>query len=166
MNRVYRYPVWLLLQHQRPSVMLILQPGGVYSLTSPFVEYGGQKIPMLAMTVSGAPVENQFRTVRIYKPSKPATQSEKWNERQWKIDWDILPRGHRWENHLMGWQSSGDFLQGNNIFFKTKEDAINFAETQGYDWFIQEPNTRKFLIKSYAVNFLHSRNKLRTIRTK
>ncbi|KAF8541881.1 ETC complex I subunit conserved region-domain-containing protein [Trichophaea hybrida] len=142
----------------------------VYSPTSPFVECGGecsgQEIPMLTMTVSGDPFELQFRNVRIYKPSKSAIQSGKWNERLWKMDWDILPRGYRWENHLMGWQSSGDFLQGNCIFFKTKDNAINFAETQGYDWFIQERNKTKFHVKSYAVNFLHSRNKLRTIRTK
>lgn len=31
----------------------------------------------------------------------------------------------------MGWQSSGDFMQGSHIFFKTKEDAIHFAEKQG-----------------------------------
>ena len=28
------------------------------------------------------------------------------------MDWDPLPKGHRWENPLMGWQSSGDFMQG------------------------------------------------------
>jgi NADH dehydrogenase (ubiquinone) Fe-S protein 4 len=31
----------------------------------------------------------------------------------------------------MGWQSSGDPLQGTHIFFKSKEDAIHFAEKQG-----------------------------------
>lgn len=31
----------------------------------------------------------------------------------------------------MGWQSSGDPMQGTHIFFKTKEDAIHFAEKQG-----------------------------------
>jgi hypothetical protein len=39
--------------------------------------------------------------------------------------------GHRWENPLMGWQSSGDFMQGTHMFFKSKEDAIGFAEKQG-----------------------------------
>jgi hypothetical protein len=39
--------------------------------------------------------------------------------------------GHRWENSLMGWQSSGDYMQGTHIFFKTKEDAIHFADKQG-----------------------------------
>ncbi|CCX07921.1 Similar to NADH-ubiquinone oxidoreductase 21 kDa subunit, mitochondrial; acc. no. P25711 [Pyronema omphalodes CBS 100304] len=119
-----------------------------------------------AAVVSGAPIELQARTVRIYKPAKPATQSGNWNGRQWKMDWDVLPRGHRWENPLMGWQSSGDFMQGTHIFFKTKEDAIHFAEKQGYEWFVQEPNTRQFKSKSYASNFEHSPKKLKMIFTK
>jgi hypothetical protein len=31
----------------------------------------------------------------------------------------------------MGWQSSGDSMQGTHIFFNSKEDAILFAEKQG-----------------------------------
>jgi len=31
----------------------------------------------------------------------------------------------------MGWQSSGDSMQGTHIFFKSKEDAVAFAEKQG-----------------------------------
>ena len=45
------------------------------------------------------------------------------------MDWDVLPKGHRWENPLMGWQSSADFVQGTRIFFESKDDAIAFAES-------------------------------------
>jgi len=31
----------------------------------------------------------------------------------------------------MGWQSSADFMQGTHLFYKTKEDAIQFTEKQG-----------------------------------
>ena len=31
----------------------------------------------------------------------------------------------------MGWQSSGDVMQGTHMFFNSKEDAIAFAEKQG-----------------------------------
>jgi NADH dehydrogenase (ubiquinone) Fe-S protein 4 len=82
------------------------------------------------------------------------------------MDWDILPKGHRWENPLMGWQSSGDFMQGTNIHFHSKEDAIHFAEKQGYEYFVQEPNSRKITPKAYANNFLYSERKLKHIRTK
>ncbi|KAL0631418.1 ndufs4 NADH dehydrogenase Fe-S protein subunit [Maublancomyces gigas] len=106
-----------------------------------------------ASVFSGAPIDLKSRTVRIYKPAKTATQSGNWNGRQWRMDWDALGKGHRWENGLMGWQSSGDSMQGTHIFFKTKEDAIHFAEKQGYEWFVQEPNEREFRPKVYAANF-------------
>lgn len=68
----------------------------------------------------------------IYKPTKTATQSGNWQGHHWRMDWDILSKGHRWENPLMGWQSSGDFMQGTHLYFKSREDAIAFAEKQGY----------------------------------
>ncbi|CCU75880.1 NADH dehydrogenase iron-sulfur protein 4,mitochondrial precursor [Blumeria hordei DH14] len=122
------------------------------------------KVP--AALISGAPTELQARSVRIYRPSKPATQSGNWHGRQWRMDWDILPKGHRWENDLMGWQSSADFMQGTHMTFKSREDAIAFAEKQGFEYFVQEPNSRKTMPKAYANNFLWSEKKLKHIRTK
>ncbi|KAK8219340.1 ndufs4 NADH dehydrogenase Fe-S protein subunit [Zalaria obscura] len=119
-----------------------------------------------AAVVSGAPTELQARTVRIYKPAKTATQSGDWHSHQWRMDWDVLHKGHRWENPLMGWQSSADFMQGTHINFKSKEDAINFANKQGYEYFVQEPNERKFIPKAYATQFVHSPKKLKQVRTK
>jgi len=119
-----------------------------------------------AAIISGAPMELQARTVRIYQPAKPATQSGKWHGSKWRMDWDVLGKGHRWENNLIGWQSSGDFMQGTHINFQSKEDAIAFAEKQGYEYFVQEPNERKFAPKAYANNFLYSPKKLKHIRTK
>ncbi|KAJ8119194.1 hypothetical protein ONZ43_g3811 [Nemania bipapillata] len=119
-----------------------------------------------AAVLSGAPIELQARTVRIYQPSKPATQSGTWGAHHWRMDWDILPKGHRWENPLMGWQSSGDFMQGTRLEFKSKDEAIRFAEKQGYEYFVQEPNTRAFTPKAYANNFLYTPKKLKLVRAK
>ena len=137
-----------------------------------------------AAVLSGAPIELEARTVRyipssptspgtlanrlprIYKEAKTATQSGDWHSHHWRMDWDILSKGHRWENPLMGWQSSADFMQGTHINFKSKEDAIRFAEKQGYEYFVQEPNARKIVPKAYANNFLWSDKKLKHIRTK
>jgi len=66
----------------------------------------------------------------------------------------------------MGWQSSADAMQGTHVGFKSKEDAIAFAEKQGYEYFVQEPNVRAFTPKAYANNFLYTANKLKHIRTK
>ena len=102
----------------------------------------------------------------IYRPAKTATQSGDWHGHHWRMDWDILSKGHRWENPLMGWQSSADFMQGTHVNFKSKDDAIRFAEKQGYEYFVQEPNERKVVPKAYANNFLWSDKKLKHIRTK
>lgn len=82
------------------------------------------------------------------------------------MDWDVLQRGYRWENQLMGWQSSADGMQGTNLKFKSKEDAIAFAQKQGYEYFVQEPNERRIVPKSYANNYVHEPKKLRHIKTK
>jgi NADH dehydrogenase (ubiquinone) Fe-S protein 4 len=135
-----------------------------------------------AAVLSGAPVDLQARTVRcditnvtcmfhadcysIYRPTKTATQSGNWNASHWLMDWDVLPKGHRWENPLMGWQSSADFMNGHRIQFKTKEAAIEFANKQGYEYFVQEPNQRKFVPKAYANNFIHVPGKMKHVRTK
>lgn len=66
----------------------------------------------------------------------------------------------------MGWQSSADFMNGVRIQFKTKEDAVAFANKQGYEYFVQEPNERKFVPKAYANNFTHIPKKLKVVRTK
>ena len=57
-------------------------------------------------------------------------------------------------------------MQGTHLNFTTKEDAISFAAKQGYEYFVQEHNERKFVPKAYANNFLHTPNKLKHIRTK
>lgn len=57
-------------------------------------------------------------------------------------------------------------MQGTQLDFNTKEDAIRFAEKQGYEYFVQEPNERKFVPKAYANNFMHSPKKLKVIQTK
>ena len=66
----------------------------------------------------------------------------------------------------MGWQSSADAMQGTHLNFRSKEDAIEFAEKQGYEFYVQEPNIRKFVPKAYANNFVHEPNKLKHIKTK
>ncbi|KAG7286944.1 NADH:ubiquinone oxidoreductase 21kD subunit [Staphylotrichum longicolle] len=130
------------------------------------VQDGSEEGVLPAGLLSGAPIELQARTVRIYTPTKPATQSGTHLSSRWRMDWDVLGKGHRWENPLMGWQSSGDTVQGTHMYFKSKEDAIAFAEKQGYEYFVQEPNERKFTPKAYANNFLYSPGKLKHIRTK
>ncbi len=66
----------------------------------------------------------------------------------------------------MGWQSSADFMQGTHLKFKTQEDAVAFAEKQGYEYYVQEPQERRITPKAYANNFVHEPGPLKQIKKK
>ncbi|CAE6469034.1 unnamed protein product [Rhizoctonia solani] len=115
-----------------------------------------------ADVVSGAPTELRHRAVRIFKPTRNTMQSGGAKSDVWRIDWDILQGAGRWENPLIGWASSADYMQGTRINFKTKEDAIHFAEKQG-----ELPETVKRIPpKNYAGNYTHFPHQLRIHHTK
>ncbi|OSD02407.1 hypothetical protein PYCCODRAFT_1435407 [Trametes coccinea BRFM310] len=125
-----------------------------------------QRDVVAADIVSGAPKELRHRVVRIFQPTRSTTQSGSGKSHRWRIDWDTLPGAGRWENPLMGWASSADYMQGTRLSFRTKEDAIHFAEKQGWDYYIAATEIKRIPPKNYAENFLYKPNKLRLIRTK
>jgi hypothetical protein len=63
-----------------------------------------QHHPMLTTLPPAAALH--YRTVRIYTPTKTTMQSGKQGNGHWRIDFDTLEGGGRWENPLMGWGSS------------------------------------------------------------
>lgn len=77
-------------------------------------------------------------------------QSAKGKTKVWRIDWDVLQGSGRWENPLMGWASSADYMQGTTLAFRTREDACRFAERQGWDYYVQEPKAARIPPKSYG----------------
>jgi NADH dehydrogenase (ubiquinone) Fe-S protein 4 len=101
--------------------------------------------------------------VRIYQPAKTAMQSGVNETQHWRLDFDIL---QRWNNPLMGWSSSADTQQGLKIKFSTKEDAVRFAERQGYEYWIEDPRPERIVPKVYADNFKYSSRPLRYHHTK
>ncbi|KAF5385738.1 hypothetical protein D9757_005479 [Collybiopsis confluens] len=121
---------------------------------------------MTADVVSGAPSELRHRQVRIYQPTRNTMQSGPNKGDRWRIDFDVLLGGGRWENPLMGWASSADYMQGTRITFRSKEDAVHFAEKQGWDYYVQLPEVKRIPPKNYAENFLYRKDKLRQMRTK
>eukprot|EP00158_Paraphelidium_tribonemae_P005605 Partr_v1_DN27429_c0_g1_i1_m72186 putative NADH dehydrogenase (ubiquinone) Fe-S protein 4, 18kDa (NADH-coenzyme Q reductase) len=131
---------------------------------------GGQLIPVHkeklipAYRSSGSPDELiTNRRVRIFKPSRTAMQSGTNENQHWQIDFDTKPK---WENPLMGYTSSGDYVQGLRMRFHERTDAIQFAEKQGWDYIVQEEQVPKFRGKSYSDNFKYSKNRLRFLQTK
>ncbi|WP_207478598.1 ETC complex I subunit [Arenibaculum pallidiluteum] len=93
--------------------------------------------------------------VRIYMPSKTATQSGRGKTRAWMLEYEIeTPRR---PEPLMGWTSSGDTLNQVRLSFDTREEAIAFAERKGWNYTVYEPHQRRIRPKNYADNFRHDR---------
>lgn len=61
---------------------------------------------------------------------------------KWRIDWDTLPGSGRWENPLIGWASSADYMQGTRLNFSSVEDAEKFAQKQGWSYYVQQPTVK------------------------
>lgn len=118
-----------------------------------------QELAVDASIISDAPPELHQRSVRIFKPAKTANSSGRAGTNHWRVDWDILQGSARWENPLMGWASSGDYMQGTAVKFRTREDAIRFCEKQGWDYFVQEPHYSHIGPKSYAANYKYDPHK-------
>uniref|UniRef100_A0A2K6L0I2 NADH dehydrogenase [ubiquinone] iron-sulfur protein 4, mitochondrial n=1 Tax=Rhinopithecus bieti TaxID=61621 RepID=A0A2K6L0I2_RHIBE len=75
-------------------------------------------------TLTGVPEEK----VRIFVPARNNMQSGVNNTKKWKMEFDTR---ERWENPLMGWASTADPLSNMVLTFRTKEDAVSFAEKNG-----------------------------------
>ncbi len=89
--------------------------------------------------------------VRIYMPSKGATQSGRGKSLDWVLEYEIeTPRR---PEPLMGWTSSGDTLNQVRLKFESKEEAIAFAERKGWNYTVQDPHQRRVVPKNYADNF-------------
>ncbi|ORZ21846.1 ETC complex I subunit conserved region-domain-containing protein [Lobosporangium transversale] len=112
-----------------------------------------------AEIISGAPEEVRFHPCRIYQQAKAATQSGIANTGYWRLDFDTELEAERFEN-------DSDYMHSLAMKFRTKEDAIAFADKQGWDYTVQEPNKRVFRKKVYADNFKYSPGKLRFVKTK
>ncbi|KAJ7212057.1 ETC complex I subunit conserved region-domain-containing protein [Mycena pura] len=119
-----------------------------------------------AETTSGAPSQLRHRVVRVYQPTRNTMQSGGAKGERWRIDFDILQGGGRWENPLMGWASSADYMQGTRVSFKSQEDAIHFAKKQGWDYYVQPPSVKRIPPKNYSENYLYRASKLRIAKTK
>ncbi|XP_065836567.1 NADH dehydrogenase [ubiquinone] iron-sulfur protein 4, mitochondrial-like [Oscarella lobularis] len=111
--------------------------------------------------LTGFPDEHMRRVVRIYSPSKNAMQSGTNAARGWRLEFD---NQQRWENPLMGWASSADPISNLHIDFDTQEEAICFAEKNGWMYEVDKARAPTPKQKSYGANF--SWNKRTRVPTK
>jgi hypothetical protein len=89
--------------------------------------------------------------VKIYKPAKNAMQSGRANTQDWVLEYEL--QTPRRPEPLMGWVASEDTLGQMRIKFPTKEEAIAFAEKEGFEYTVTEPHLRKVKPQSYIDNF-------------
>ena len=90
-------------------------------------------------------------TIKIYQPSKTAMQSGRGRTKQWLAEY--ISEIDSTKDKLMGWTSSSDTKNQIKIFFNTKEQAVDWAKKNHYQFYVVEPQKRKMKPKSYASNF-------------
>ena len=90
-------------------------------------------------------------TVKIYIPAKTSMQSGQGKSKKWLVEY--ISEEEQVKDSLMGWNSSLDTKSQIKVFFDTKEQAIEWATKNNYQYFVIEPNKRKIKPKSYASNF-------------
>lgn len=88
---------------------------------------------------------------RIYQPSKNAMQSGRAKSETWILEMDV--ENTRFIEPLMGWTGARDTNGQVKVNFSSQEEAISFAKSQGLEFSVKAPKTRKVKPKSYADNF-------------
>ncbi|MEQ8388038.1 MAG: ETC complex I subunit [Alphaproteobacteria bacterium] len=89
--------------------------------------------------------------LHIYAPARTATQSGKAQTGHWVAE--FVPERPRSQDPLMGWTSSADTTQQVRLRFPSREEAIAFAEREGYAYVADEVKRPTPRLKSYADNF-------------
>lgn len=88
---------------------------------------------------------------RISNPTKSSMQSGD-GEGKWLLEF-IRNDESRFRESLMARTSSKDMMSEVKIYFKSLEEAENFAKKQHYNYEIVKPKKRKLIKRSYADNF-------------
>jgi ETC complex I subunit-like protein len=93
---------------------------------------------------------------RIYQPTKTAMQSGRAGSQQWVLEFEPEDRGGM--DPLMGWTSSADTREQVRMRFDTLEEAVAYAQRQGYAYSVEQPKQRGAVRpKAYADNFKFDR---------
>jgi len=91
--------------------------------------------------------------VKIYQPARTATQSGRARTHWWLIEPELpTPRT---PEPLMGWASAGDTLGElrDKLRFGTVEEAMLFAQRNGWEYYVAEPEERIVRPRTYLDNF-------------
>lgn len=109
--------------------------------------------PEATNTLAGIPQQQLERTVFIYSPAKTNMQSGVEKTHQWLLEFE---NPERWRNPLMGWSSTADPMSNMKLYFSSQENAIGYAERQGFSYALNknvtptEGSNDRGIVKSYA----------------
>ncbi|MGR3617528.1 MAG: ETC complex I subunit [Paracoccaceae bacterium] len=94
---------------------------------------------------------------RIYRPARNAMTSGMAKTRKWVLEY--APASSREVDPLMGWTSSDDTQTQVRLKFDSKEEAVEYAESNGIDAAVMEPHSRKPNLRmgGYGENFATNR---------
>lgn len=89
--------------------------------------------------------------VRIYRPARTATQSGTANTRRWLVEFE--PTAAKRIDPLMGWTGASDTRQQLRLRFDSQEEAVAYAERNGFGFTVEQPHPRRVVHKNYADKF-------------
>ena len=92
-----------------------------------------------------------MKKAKIYIPTKTAMQSGRGKLKSWGLEFETKDPSI---NPLMGWETSTDTLEEVVLRFPSKEKAVEYAKKNNISYKVVLPKEKKFVIKSYADNFL------------
>lgn len=94
---------------------------------------------------------------RIYRPARTAMSSGSAKTRKWVLEFPSSTA--REIDPLMGWTSNADTQSQVRLTFDTKEAALEYAQENGIDAVVKDPNTRSPNIRpgGYGENFATNR---------
>ena len=93
--------------------------------------------------------------VKIYQPVKTAMQSGVANTKRWLLE--VEKENARFIEPLMGWTGTTTTRDQTALRFRTKEDAIAYAQKHGIEFEVEEPHERILNRRAYADNFAWTR---------
>jgi hypothetical protein len=117
--------------------------------------------------LSGLKREDNAREVFIEPVPPNPNFTEKGRSHIWRVRW--LSTSEGWNNPLMGWWSSTDPYDNVYLYFDSKEDAVNFCNSNGWQFHVSErrgllspdevptpeqEEFESFINQSYSDNFL------------
>jgi len=107
--------------------------------------------------ISGVPKDQLSRTVRIFRPCKPATQQGMSKTYKWRLEWKKQSaHGEVWHDPLMGWNATNDPLFTTYLYFDSLDEATDYCKRHGFTYEVEDPEDTKggeLKGKSYASKF-------------